>query len=94
MCLLWILSSHKSFSSCFMIPFMAWMYCVYEHGFVVAEEDVRHVGEETAKGDEDGSGGTSLRRACSLSDLNKPNVSRRILPSPPNNGISNLIFIL
>lgn len=70
------------------------MYCVYEHGFVVAEEDVRHVGEETAKGDEDGSGGTSLRRACSLSDLNKPNVSRRILPSPPNNGISNQIFIL
>ncbi|XP_023335709.1 mitogen-activated protein kinase-binding protein 1 isoform X3 [Eurytemora carolleeae] len=52
---------------------------------VSAEEDVRHVGEETAKGDEDGSGGTSLRRACSLSDLNKPNVSRRILPSPPNN---------
>jgi len=29
--------------------------------------------------------GTSLRRACSLSDLNKPNVARRILPSPPNN---------
>jgi len=28
---------------------------------------------------------TSLRRACSLSDLNKPNVPRRILPAPPNN---------
>merc|ERR1740137_441870 len=27
--------------------------------------------------------GTSLRRACSLSDLNKPNVPRRILPAPP-----------
>merc|ERR1719435_32693 len=30
--------------------------------------------------------GTSLRRACSLSDLNKPNVPRRILPAPPANG--------
>merc|ERR1711892_1446031 len=29
--------------------------------------------------------GTSLRRACSLSDLNKPNVPRRILPAPPAN---------
>ena len=35
-----------------------------------------------------GGGGTAvnLRRACSLSDLNKPNVARRVLPSPPNNG--------
>jgi hypothetical protein len=31
-------------------------------------------------------GSVNLRRACSLSDLNKPNVSRRVLPSPPNNG--------
>jgi len=31
------------------------------------------------------SSSTSLRRACSLSDLNKPNVPRRILPAPPNN---------
>jgi len=37
---------------------------------------------ENAAGTADG---TSLRRACSLSDLNKPNVARRILPSPPNN---------
>jgi len=29
--------------------------------------------------------GTSLRRACSLSDLNKPSVPRRILPAPPSN---------
>ena len=33
--------------------------------------------------------GTSLRRACSLSDLNKPNVPRRILPAPPANGMMN-----
>ena len=32
------------------------------------------------------SGSVNLRRACSLSDLNKPNVARRVLPSPPNNG--------
>jgi len=31
-------------------------------------------------------GSVNLRRACSLSDLNKPNVARRVLPSPPNNG--------
>merc|ERR1719361_131711 len=31
------------------------------------------------------SGGSSLRRACSLSDLNKPSVPRRILPAPPAN---------
>jgi len=30
--------------------------------------------------------GTSLRRACSLSDLNKPAVPRRLLPAPPANG--------
>ena len=30
--------------------------------------------------------GTSLKRAYSLSDLNKPNVPRRILPAPPANG--------
>ena len=30
--------------------------------------------------------GTSLKRAYSLSDLNKPNVPRRILPAPPSNG--------
>ena len=30
--------------------------------------------------------GTSLKRAYSLSDLNKPNVPRRILPAPPPNG--------
>ena len=29
---------------------------------------------------------TSLRRACSLSDLNKPAVPRRLLPAPPANG--------
>merc|ERR1719300_582427 len=29
--------------------------------------------------------GTSLKRAYSLSDLNKPNVPRRILPAPPAN---------
>merc|ERR1719319_456975 len=34
------------------------------------------------------SSSTSLRRACSLSDLNKPNVPRRILPAPPANGVS------
>ena len=28
----------------------------------------------------------SLRRACSLSDLNRPPVTRRILPAPPANG--------
>ncbi len=33
-----------------------------------------------------GGGSVNLRRACSLSDLNKPNVARRVLPSPPNNG--------
>ena len=32
------------------------------------------------------SGGTALKRAYSLSDLNKPNVPRRILPAPPANG--------
>ena len=54
---------------------------------VVAEEEGRrNLDPEGTKGEEDGSGGTSLRRACSLSDLNKPNVTRRILPSPPNNG--------
>ena len=30
--------------------------------------------------------GTSLKRAYSLSDLNKPNVPRRILPAPPAKG--------
>jgi hypothetical protein len=28
----------------------------------------------------------ALRRACSLSDLNRPAVTRRILPAPPVNG--------
>jgi hypothetical protein len=28
---------------------------------------------------------SGLRRACSLSDLNRPNVTRRILPAPPTN---------
>ena len=28
-----------------------------------------------------------LRRACSLSDLNRPAVTRRILPAPPTNGV-------
>ena len=31
-------------------------------------------------------GGTALKRAYSLSDLNKPNVPRRLLPAPPSNG--------
>ena len=68
-------------------------YYSYEHGFVLAEEEGRRVVEEPiVKVEEDGLGGTSLRRACSLSDLNKPNVSRRILPAPPNNGIFFLLF--
>ena len=33
-----------------------------------------------------GSDDPNLRRACSLSDLNRPAVTRRILPSPPTNG--------
>ena len=38
---------------------------------------------------------SGLRRACSLSDLNRPPVTRRILPAPPANGnrgltVSNL----
>jgi len=44
----------------------------------------------SAKGTSQGKGqqeqdGTALRRACSLSDLNKPNVPRRVLPAPPGN---------
>ena len=35
-----------------------------------------------------------LRRACSLSDLNRPNVTRRILPAPPTNGIVIYLFSL
>ena len=42
--------------------------------------------DEAENGDALGSG---LRRACSLSDLSKPSPSRRILPSPPNNGTHN-----
>ena len=43
--------------------------------------------EEEAKPEAKGQdSGTSLKRAYSLSDLNKPNVPRRILPAPPANG--------
>ena len=43
--------------------------------------------EEEAKPEAKGQdAGTSLKRAYSLSDLNKPNVPRRILPAPPANG--------
>ncbi len=38
-------------------------------------------------------GSVNLRRACSLSDLNKPNVSRRVLPSPPNNGRKGIAIL-
>ena len=44
----------------------------------------------TNESDVEDSHGGGLRRACSLSDLSKPSL-RRILPSPPNNGI---VFIL
>merc|ERR1719336_2679720 len=37
------------------------------------------------EGGSSGSQGTALKRAYSLSDLNKPNVPRRILPAPPAN---------
>ena len=69
-----------------------------KHGFVFypAEEDggggrVRTGGDSKSavKGGSKSEGGkqdVNLRRACSLSDLNKPAVARRILPSPPNNG--------
>jgi len=60
-----------------------------------AEEDggggrVRTGGDSKSavKGGSKSEGGkqdVNLRRACSLSDLNKPAVARRILPSPPNN---------
>ena len=43
-------------------------------------------------GEADAENGTSgLRRACSLSDLSKPS-PRRLLPSPPNNGITSIQF--
>lgn len=43
-------------------------------------------------GEADAENGTSgLRRACSLSDLSKPS-PRRLLPSPPNNGIPLIQF--
>ena len=29
---------------------------------------------------------SSLRRACSLSDLNRPAVTKRLLPAPPTSG--------
>merc|ERR1719510_2302743 len=40
---------------------------------------------EDSKAETGEAGGRSLRRACSLSDLNKPSVPRRILPAPPPN---------
>ena len=43
---------------------------------------------EEGKAEAGEAGGRSLRRACSLSDLNKPSVPRRILPAPPPNGKS------
>lgn len=42
-------------------------------------------GASESEGD-DGQSSGALRRACSLSDLSKPS-PRRLLPSPPNNGI-------
>lgn len=44
--------------------------------------------DEEADGE---NGNSGLRRACSLSDLSKPS-PRRLLPSPPNNGISSILF--
>ena len=56
----------------FLLPFF------FTPSFAVAERP--HSTEPTVT---DSSG---LRRACSLSDLNRPNVARRILPAPPTNG--------
>ena len=49
--------------------------------------------EPKAKADEKDQG-TSLKRAYSLSDLNKPNVPRRILPAPPANGKIIFYFVV
>ena len=64
----------------FLLPFF------FAPSFAVAERP--HSTEPTVT---DSSG---LRRACSLSDLNRPNVARRILPAPPTNGncFSNIWF--
>ena len=50
------------------------------------EESSANTSVEDGKPEAGEAGGRSLRRACSLSDLNKPSVPRRILPAPPPNG--------
>ena len=58
-----------------------------EEGASKKREDASSAtGAEEAKAEAGQAGGSSLRRACSLSDLNKPSVPRRILPAPPANG--------
>ena len=63
------------------------------HDFPAEEESARQPRDEESsasveagKPEASEAGGRSLRRACSLSDLNKPSVPRRILPAPPPNG--------
>ena len=84
----------------YIFPFTVKVLCLSLHALNFSADDEKKAKREPesspntsveepkteVEGGSSGSQGTALKRAYSLSDLNKPNVPRRILPAPPANG--------
>lgn len=77
------LAIRSFFNFCLITRFM--FGAVRDDGFSLWFARTVEPGASESEGD-DGQSSSGLRRACSLSDLSKPS-PRRLLPSPPNNGI-------
>jgi len=83
----------------YIFPFTVKVLCLSLHALNFSADDEKKAKREPesspntsveeakteVEGGSSGSQGTALKRAYSLSDLNKPNVPRRILPAPPAN---------